>query len=111
MEKSMLGHAGFFTSLRKSTLKGMIDVEKGIEPETGYGAILELSEAEDAMREHRTRRTTDLLRRPLPAMESQRRRETAPVQQVWRHASLEVLWLGGRWWFPTANTRERALRR
>jgi formate dehydrogenase major subunit len=57
MEKSMLGHAGFFTSLRKSTLKGMIDVVKGIEPETGYGAILDLSEAEEAMREHRIRRT------------------------------------------------------
>lgn len=46
MEKSMLGHAGFFTSLRKSALTGMIDVVKGIEPETGYGAILQLSEAE-----------------------------------------------------------------
>ena len=57
MEKSMLGHAGFFTSLRKSTLSGMIDIVKGIEPETGYGAILGLSEAEQAMREHRTRRT------------------------------------------------------
>jgi formate dehydrogenase major subunit len=57
MEKSMLGHAGFFTSLKKSTLKGMIDVVKGIEPETGYGTILEISEAEEAMREHRIRRT------------------------------------------------------
>ncbi|HWW82549.1 MAG TPA: formate dehydrogenase subunit alpha [Vicinamibacterales bacterium] len=57
MEKSMLGHAGFFTSLRKSTLKGMIDVVKGIEPETGYGTILQVSEAESAMREHRVRRT------------------------------------------------------
>ncbi|HWW84319.1 MAG TPA: formate dehydrogenase subunit alpha [Vicinamibacterales bacterium] len=57
MEKSMLGHAGFFTSLRKSALKGMIDVVKGIEPETGYGTILKISEAEEAMREHRIRRT------------------------------------------------------
>src|SRR5207302_1161446 len=57
MEKSMLGHAGFFTSLKKSTLKGMIDVVKGIEPETGYGTILKISEAEEAMREHRIRRT------------------------------------------------------
>src|ERR1700719_3948296 len=57
MEKSMLGHAGFLTSLRKSTLKGMIDVVKGIEPETGYGMILQVSEAESAMREHRIRRT------------------------------------------------------
>src|SRR6267378_624912 len=57
MEKSMMGHAGFFTSLRKSTLKGMIDVVKGLEPETGYGMILQVSEAESAMREHRVRRT------------------------------------------------------
>src|SRR5258705_5457452 len=57
MEKSMLGHAGFFTSLKKSTLKGMIDVVKGIEPETGYGTILQVSEAEQTMREHRIRRT------------------------------------------------------
>jgi formate dehydrogenase major subunit len=57
MEKSMLGHAGFFTSLRKSALNPMIDVVKGIEPETGYGAILQLSEAEEAMREHRIRKT------------------------------------------------------
>ena len=57
MEKSMLGEAGFFTSLRKSTLKGMINVVKNIEPETGFGAILKLSDAEEAMREHRVRRT------------------------------------------------------
>jgi formate dehydrogenase major subunit len=57
MEKSMLGHAGFLTSIRKSALSGMIDVVKGIEPETGYGAILQVSEAEEAMREHRIRKT------------------------------------------------------
>ena len=57
MEKSMLGHAGFFTALRQSALSGMIDVVKGIEPETGFGAILKLSEAEEAMREHRIRKT------------------------------------------------------
>ncbi len=57
MEKSMLGHAGFFTALPKPALDGMIDVVKGFEPETGYGAILQLSEAEEAMREHRVRRT------------------------------------------------------
>jgi formate dehydrogenase major subunit len=57
MEKSMLGHAGFFTSLPKSAITGMIDVVKGIEPETGYGAILQLSGAEEAMREHRIRKT------------------------------------------------------
>src|ERR1700735_4552714 len=57
MEKSMLGHAGFLTSLKKSALGGMIDIVKGIEPETGYESILQLSEAEHAMREHRIRRT------------------------------------------------------
>ena len=57
MEKTMLGHAGFFTSLRKSALSGMIDVVKGVEPETGYGTILQVSEAEEAMREHRIRKT------------------------------------------------------
>ena len=53
----MLGHAGFLTSIKKSALKGMIDVVKGVEPETGYGAILQVSEAESKMREHRIRKT------------------------------------------------------
>jgi formate dehydrogenase major subunit len=57
MEKSMLGHAGFLTALPKTALSGMIDVVKGVEPETGYGAILQLSEAESHMRELRIRRT------------------------------------------------------
>jgi formate dehydrogenase major subunit len=57
MEKSMLGQAGFFTALPKQALSGMIDVVKGVEPETGYGAILKLSEAESHMRESRIRRT------------------------------------------------------
>jgi formate dehydrogenase major subunit len=57
MEKSMLGHAGFMTSLPKRALDGMIDIVKGLEPETGYGAILAVSEAEAAMRESRVRRT------------------------------------------------------
>jgi formate dehydrogenase major subunit len=57
MEKSMIGHAGFFTGLPKPVLDGMIDVVKGIEPETGYGTIMRVSEAEEAMRESRIRRT------------------------------------------------------
>jgi formate dehydrogenase major subunit len=57
METSMLGQAGFFTALPKTALSGMIDVVKAIEPETGYGAILQLSEAEESMRESRIRRT------------------------------------------------------
>jgi formate dehydrogenase major subunit len=57
MEKSMLGHAGFLTALPKSALDGMINVVKGVEPETGYGVIMRVSEAEEAMRESRIRRT------------------------------------------------------
>jgi formate dehydrogenase major subunit len=57
MEKSVLGHAGFFTGLPKPALDGMIEVVKGIEPETGYGTIMRVSEAEEAMRESRIRRT------------------------------------------------------
>src|SRR4030088_2174920 len=57
MEKSMLGHAGFLTGISKRALQGMIDIVKGIEPETGYGTIMRVSEAEEAMRESRIRRT------------------------------------------------------
>ena len=57
MEKSMLGEAGYFTSLPKDALDGMIDVVKGIEPEVGYGPILKLSEMESAMRESHIKRT------------------------------------------------------
>jgi formate dehydrogenase major subunit len=57
MEKTMLGHAGFMTKIRKNTLDAMIDVVKGVEPETGYGAILQISEVESAMRQHRVRKT------------------------------------------------------
>src|SRR5258706_6677403 len=57
MEKSMLGHAGFFTGLQKSVLDGMIEVVKGIEPENGYGTIMGVSDAEEGMRESRIRRT------------------------------------------------------
>jgi formate dehydrogenase major subunit len=57
MEKSMLGEAGYFTALPKPAIDGMIDVVKGIEPEVGYGAILQLSEVEATMRESRIKRT------------------------------------------------------
>jgi formate dehydrogenase major subunit len=57
MEKSMLGHAGFLTRIPKRALNGMIDIVKAIEPDTGYGTILKVSEAEAAMRESRIRRT------------------------------------------------------
>jgi formate dehydrogenase major subunit len=57
MEKSMIGHAGFFTSLSKPALNDMIEVVKAVEPETGYGAVMKISEAEAAMRQSRIRRT------------------------------------------------------
>ncbi len=57
MEKSMLGEAGYFTNLPRQALDGMIDVVKGVEPELGYGAILQLSELEAQMRESRIKRT------------------------------------------------------
>ena len=53
----MLGEAGYFTALPKPALNGMIDVVKGIEPELGYGAILQLSEVEATMRESHTKIT------------------------------------------------------
>ena len=37
----------------------MIDVVKGIEPEVGYGAIMQLSEAEAQMREARIKQNED----------------------------------------------------
>ena len=57
MEKSMVGHAGFLTALPKPALDGMIDVVKGVEPDTGYTGILKVSEVESTMRESRIRRT------------------------------------------------------
>ena len=57
MEKSMLGEAGFFTGLPNAALHGMIDFVKGVEPEVGYGAILQVSELEAAMRQRRIKRT------------------------------------------------------
>ncbi|WP_010581977.1 formate dehydrogenase subunit alpha [Schlesneria paludicola] len=57
MEKSMIGHAGFLSGIPKKALSGMIDIVKGVEPEAGYGAILQVSEAESAMRQSRVRRT------------------------------------------------------
>ncbi len=57
MEKSMLGRAGFFTALPKPALSAMIELVKGIEPEVGFGKIMEISELEEAMRRSRIRRT------------------------------------------------------
>jgi formate dehydrogenase major subunit len=57
MERSMLGEAGYMTALPKATLDAAIDIVKGIEPDAGFGSILQLSEIEAQMRESRIRRT------------------------------------------------------
>ena len=57
MEKSMLGQAGYMTGLPAKALEEMIDVVKGLEPETGYGPILQVSQTEAAMRHARIRKT------------------------------------------------------
>ena len=57
MEKGMVGHTGYLTSLPPAVLDDMIDAVKGIEPSTGYPAILALSEMESEMRHERVKRT------------------------------------------------------
>ena len=57
MEKTMLGHAGFLTGFSKPVLDNMIGLVKQLEGETGYKAIMQLSEAEATMRTTRVRRT------------------------------------------------------
>ena len=57
MEKSMLGEAGYMSGLPKDSLDKMIDVVKAIEPEMGYGAIMQVSQTEAKMREARIKRT------------------------------------------------------
>ena len=57
MEKSMIGHAGFLTGLPKKALDHMIDVVKAIEPQTGFGPLLQVSQADAGMREQLVRRT------------------------------------------------------
>lgn len=57
MEKSMLGQTGYFTGMPIHALKGMIDIVKGVEPEVGFGSIMQLSEVEAYMRESQIKRT------------------------------------------------------
>jgi len=57
MEKSMLGEAGYLTSLPHAVLDDMITVVKKVEPSTGYTPILALSEVEAEMRNQRVKRT------------------------------------------------------
>ena len=57
MEKSMLGEAGFLSGMPKESLDKMIEVVKAVEPEMGYGAIMQVSQTEAKMREERIKRT------------------------------------------------------
>jgi len=57
MEKSMLGQAGFMTGLPAKALDKMIDVVKEIEPEIGYGPIMQMSQTEAEMRHERINKT------------------------------------------------------
>jgi len=57
MERSMLGEAGFMTSIPHDSLNKLIDVVKDLEPEMGYGAIMQVSQTEAKMREERIERT------------------------------------------------------
>lgn len=55
METSMLGEAGFMTDKKPGLLRSMIDVTKKVE--TGYGALMAVSDTEAAMREERIEKT------------------------------------------------------
>lgn len=57
MEKSMLGEAGYLSGMPHDALDKMINVVKAVEPEMGYGAIVQVSQIESQMREDRTKRT------------------------------------------------------
>ncbi len=57
MEKSMLGRAGYLTNIPGKVLDDMIEMVKGVEPSTGYGPVLSLSEMEAEMRHARVKRT------------------------------------------------------
>ena len=57
MEKSMLGEAGFLSGIPKGALNKMIDVVKAVEPEMGFGAIMQVSQTEAKMREERIKKT------------------------------------------------------
>ncbi|MUV36313.1 Formate dehydrogenase [Lentibacillus sp. JNUCC-1] len=55
METDMLGEAGFMTDQKPGLLRSMIDVTK--KAETGYGALMAVSNTEAAMREERIEKT------------------------------------------------------
>ena len=57
MEKSMLSEAGYLSGIPHDSLGKMIDVVKDLEPEMGYGAIMQVSQTEAKMRESRIKKT------------------------------------------------------
>lgn len=57
MEKNMLGEAGYLSGIPHDSLNKMIDVVKNLEPEMGYGAIMQVSQVESKMREERVKKT------------------------------------------------------
>jgi formate dehydrogenase major subunit len=57
MEKNMLNEAGYLTAIPPASLGKMIDVIKDLEPEMGYGAIMQVSQVEAKMRESRVKKT------------------------------------------------------
>jgi formate dehydrogenase major subunit len=57
MEKTMLGEAGYLTSLPKPVLNVMIAGVKAVEPVIGFGPIMKISDADATMRELRIKRT------------------------------------------------------
>ena len=57
MEKSMLGRGRISDGHAEEALDKMIDVVKAIEPEMGYGAIMQVSQTEAKMREERIKKT------------------------------------------------------
>ena len=57
MERSMLGKAGYLTSVPPHTLDDMIEIIKNVEPETGFGPIMAISTIEAQMRELRVVKT------------------------------------------------------
>ncbi|HLS08075.1 formate dehydrogenase subunit alpha [Lentibacillus sp.] len=55
METSMIGEAGYMTDQKPGLLRSMIDVTKKVE--TGYGALMAVSDTEASMREERIEKT------------------------------------------------------
>lgn len=57
MEKSMLGRAGFMTSMERPTKRKLIDIVKGVEPQLGMTPVTMISEIESKLRESQIKKT------------------------------------------------------